>query len=147
MRRRAGISPAIVAIILAAGDLALVAPELPAGWFADRFGHRASLIVGSSVQVIGMLACWLGQGVPELIVAAVLVALGDAFRSGADEALLFGGGDVSGRRLASGSPVLTTLRRPRSASPATLDRSDLDRSVRGCEILGRLSHCKWETLL
>ena len=48
-----GISPAIVAAILAAGDLALVALELPAGWFADRFGHRASLIVGSSVQVAG----------------------------------------------------------------------------------------------
>ena len=84
-----GISPAIVAMILAAADVSLVALELPAGWFADRFGHRASLIVGSSVQVMGMLACWLGRGVPELIVAAVLVALGDAFRSGADEALLY----------------------------------------------------------
>ena len=84
-----GISPAIVAMILAAGDLALIALEVPAGWFADRFGHRASLIIGSSVQVMGMLACWLGQGIPELIVAAVLVAVGDAFRSGADEALLY----------------------------------------------------------
>jgi len=84
-----GISPAIVATILAAGDLALIGLELPAGWFADRFGHRASLIIGSFVQVLGMLACWLGQGVPELIAAAVLVALGDAFRSGADEALLY----------------------------------------------------------
>jgi len=84
-----GISPAIVAMILAAGDLALIALEVPAGWFADRFGHRASLIVGSSVQVLGMVACWLGQGVPELIAAAGLVALGDAFRSGADEALLY----------------------------------------------------------
>jgi MFS family permease len=84
-----GISPAVVAMILAAGDLALIALEVPAGWFADRFGHRASLIIGSSAQVLGMLACWLGQGVHELIAAAVLVALGDAFRSGADEALLY----------------------------------------------------------
>ena len=84
-----GISPAIVAMILAAGDLALIGLELPAGWFADRFGHRASLIIGSVAQVLGMLACWLGEGVPELIAAAILVALGDAFRSGADEALLY----------------------------------------------------------
>ena len=84
-----GISPAIVAVILAAGDLALVGLEIPAGWFADRFGHRASLIIGSCVQVLGMLACWLGRGVPELVLAAVLVALGDAFRSGADDALLY----------------------------------------------------------
>ena len=63
--------------------------EIPTGWFADRFGHRASLIIGSLVQVTGMLCCWLGQGVPALVVASVLVGLGDTFRSGADEALLY----------------------------------------------------------
>jgi MFS family permease len=83
-----GLSPTIVATILAAGDLALLGLEVPTGWFADRVGHRASLIVGSAVQVLGMLACWLGRGVPDLIVASLLVALGDAFRSGASEALL-----------------------------------------------------------
>ena len=64
-----GLSPAIVAAIMAAGDLALLGLEIPTGWFADRYGHRASLIVGSSIQVLGMLACWLGRGVPELIAA------------------------------------------------------------------------------
>jgi MFS family permease len=83
------VSPAAVAAILAAGDLVLVAFELPTGWFADRFGHRLSLIVGSSIQTIGMAWCWLGRGVPDLIIASVLVALGDAFRSGADQALLY----------------------------------------------------------
>jgi hypothetical protein len=82
-------SPAIVAAALAAGDLALVGLELPTGWFADRFGHRASLMVGSLVQVIGMVWCWLGEGVPGLVTASVLVALGDGFRSGADQALLY----------------------------------------------------------
>jgi MFS family permease len=81
--------PAIVAAVLAAGDLALMGLELPTGWFADRFGHRASLMTGSFVQVIGMLWCWLGEGVPGLVTASVLVALGDAFRSGADQALLY----------------------------------------------------------
>jgi Major Facilitator Superfamily len=84
-----GMSPALVAAILAAGDVALMALELPTGWFADRFGHRASLMLGSFVQIVGMLWCWLGEGVPGLITASVLVALGDAFRSGADEALLY----------------------------------------------------------
>src|SRR5262245_13825538 len=82
-------SPAVVAAILAAGDLALMCLELPTGWFADRWGHRASLIVGSSVQVLGMLCCWLGTGVPGLLTASVLVALGDGFRSGAEQALLY----------------------------------------------------------
>jgi MFS family permease len=83
------IPASIVAAILAAGDLAIVAFELPTGWFADRFGHRVSLIVGSCLQVAGMLLCWLGQGIPGLLAASVLVALGDGFRSGADEALLY----------------------------------------------------------
>ena len=82
-------SPAVVATILAAGDLAVMGLELPTGWFADRVGHRVSLIVGSSVQVAGMLWCWLGQGIPGLLTASVLIALGDSFRSGADQALLY----------------------------------------------------------
>jgi hypothetical protein len=82
-------SPAVVATVLAAGDLALMGLELPTGWFADRFGHRASLIVGSLVQVLGMLWCWLGEGMSGLVTASVLVALGDGFRSGADQALLY----------------------------------------------------------
>ena len=83
------LSPAVVAAILAAGDLALVAVELPTGWFADRYGHRTSLIIGSAVQAVGMLWCWLGSGVPALLTASVLIALGDGFRSGADQALLY----------------------------------------------------------
>jgi MFS family permease len=79
----------VVATTLAAGDLALVLLEIPTGWFADRLGHRTSLIAGSVVQVLGMLCCWLGRGVPGLITASVLVALGDALRSGADQALLY----------------------------------------------------------
>lgn len=80
---------AIVAGILAAGDLALTALEVPTGWVADRYGHRVSLIAGSALQVVGMLCCWLGQGIPGLLAASLIVALGDAFRSGADQALLY----------------------------------------------------------
>jgi hypothetical protein len=78
-----------VAVILALGDLTLMALEVPTGWFADKFGHRKSLIAGSAVQVAGMLLCWLGQGVPGILAASLLVGLADAFRSGADQALLY----------------------------------------------------------
>ena len=78
-----------LAVLLAVGDLALMALELPTGWFADKFGHRKSLIAGSAVQVVGMLLCWLGQGVLGVLAASLLVALGDALRSGADQALLY----------------------------------------------------------
>ena len=83
------VSPAAVATILAAGDIALTALEIPTGWLADRYGHRACLIAGSALQIVGMLCCWLGVGTPGLLAACLLVALGDAFRSGADQALLY----------------------------------------------------------
>jgi MFS family permease len=83
------ISAVAVATILAAGDFVLMTLEVPTGRFADRFGHRTSMILGSMVQVLGMLWCWLGQGMSGLLAASLLVALGDAFRSGADQAFLY----------------------------------------------------------
>jgi hypothetical protein len=82
-------SPALVAATMAAGDLLLMALEVPTGWFADRFGYRRSLILGSLLQVAGMICCWLANGVPGLVGACLLVAVADAFRSGADQALLY----------------------------------------------------------
>ena len=84
-----GFSPALVAAVLAAGDLCVFALEVPTGWVADRLGHRVSLIIGSFVQVGAMLAFWLAATAPALLAASLLVAVGDAFRSGADEALLY----------------------------------------------------------
>jgi fucose permease len=63
--------------------------EVPTGWVADRLGHRVSLIIGSFVQVCAMLVFWQAATPPALLAASLLVALGDAFRSGADEALLY----------------------------------------------------------
>ena len=77
------VAAASVALILAGGDLALTALEVPTGWLADRCGHRSSLLLGSLLQVAGMLICWLGSGVPGLLAASVVVAAGDAVRSGA----------------------------------------------------------------
>ena len=84
-----GFPPALVATVLAVGDLAVFALEVPTGWIADRLGHRRSLIIGSFVQACAMLAFWLAATAPALFAASLLVALGDAFRSGADEALLY----------------------------------------------------------
>ena len=82
-------SPALVAATMAAGDLLLMGLEIPTGWFADRFGNRRSLILGSLIQIAGMICCWLAEGIPGLVLACMLVAVGDAFRSGADQALLY----------------------------------------------------------
>jgi hypothetical protein len=81
--------PALVAATMAAGDLLLMGLEVPTGWFADKFGNRRSLLLGSFIQVAGMVCCWLADGIPGLLLACLLVSVGDAFRSGADQALLY----------------------------------------------------------
>jgi MFS family permease len=84
-----GVSPAMVAVGLVVGDLAVMLFEIPTGWVADRWGPRASLITGSVVQVVGMVACWLAPGISSVIGGTLVIALGDAFRSGADQALVY----------------------------------------------------------
>ena len=83
------VSVAAVAAILAAGDLFVTVLELPTGWLADRWGHRSSLITGSLLQIAGMLFAWLGNGIPGVLSSSLVIAAGDAFRSGADQALLY----------------------------------------------------------
>jgi len=84
-----GFAPALIASILAAGDVCVFALEVPTGWFADRFGYRLSLMIGSALQVCGMVAFWQAAAAPELLLASLLVAAGDTFRSGADQALFY----------------------------------------------------------
>jgi hypothetical protein len=83
------VSVAAVAAILAAGALFVTVLELPTGWLADRRGHRPSLIIGSLLQIAGMLFAWLGHGIPGVLASSLVIAAGDAFRSGADQALLY----------------------------------------------------------
>lgn len=73
---------------MALGDLVLALCQLPAGLFADRCGRRASMALGSLAQLAGILGLWLGKGLPVLTLASMAIGIGDAFRDGADEALL-----------------------------------------------------------
>jgi len=104
------VSVPAVAAILAAGDLALTVLEVPTGWLADRCGHRVSLIAGSLFQIAGMLFAWLAGGVAGMLASSLLIAGGDAFRSGADQALLYRScaavGDAAFQRIEARSRAL-----------------------------------------
>jgi predicted MFS family arabinose efflux permease len=84
-----GISPFAAAAAIAVGDLALLVLEVPTGVFADRLGARRSLLLGSACQVLGLALFWRAGSFPALMAAALAVALGDAFRHGADQALVY----------------------------------------------------------
>ncbi len=84
-----GISPVAATIALAAGDLALLVLDVPTGVFADRLGTRRSLLAGSACQVVGLVLFWQARSFVAVMIAALAIALGDAFRHGADQALVY----------------------------------------------------------
>jgi MFS family permease len=84
-----GISPFAAATAIAVGDVALLVLEVPTGIFADRLGARRSLLLGSASQVLGLVLFWRAASVVAVVAAVVAIALGDAFRHGADQALVY----------------------------------------------------------
>jgi MFS family permease len=80
-----GLDPVTISLIISLGEATLLFTELPTGWWADRFGLKRSLIFGSLLQMLGLALFWANR----YLAAAVIIALGDAFRHGADEALLY----------------------------------------------------------
>lgn len=89
LTQQKGLSPAATAMLLSLGELALLLVELPTGMWADRFGLRCSLMIGSAAQVAGLALLWKADGWWGLLAAGLAISLGDAFRHGADEALLY----------------------------------------------------------
>ena len=62
--------------------------ELPTGYFADKYGNKISLFVGSIFQIISLLLLANGNNMTIFIFAAIASGIGWAFISGADEAYI-----------------------------------------------------------
>lgn len=73
----------------AAYALALVILEVPSGYFADRFGRKTSIIIGSVFNVIGFTLYAAFQNFEQYVLANIIIGIGYAFISGADTALLY----------------------------------------------------------
>lgn len=66
-----------------------VAGEVPTGVFADRFGRRSSLFIGSLTTSAAFLVFGLADTIPLLVGSYALFAVGEVFMTGADNAFLF----------------------------------------------------------
>lgn len=84
-----GMSLTDIMVLQALFGAAVVILEFPTGYFADRVGYRASLLVGSAVWCVGWLVYALGETFGAIVVAEVVLGAGAAFVSGADRALLW----------------------------------------------------------
>jgi MFS family permease len=96
-RDQIGMSLTDVMLLQAVFSLAVVLFEFPSGYFADRMGYRKSLLVGTSLLMVGWLGYVFGASFGAIAVAEVVLGAGSAFMSGADRALLWVTLDATGR--------------------------------------------------
>ena len=67
----------------------IVVFEIPSGYFADRYGRRQSLIIGSIFSLAGAIIWSMSYGFASFLIGNFIWGLGLAFASGADTALLY----------------------------------------------------------
>jgi MFS family permease len=70
-------------------SLCMAAAQMPTGYIADRLGRKLSMILGGAGLMVGDLVYAQGNSFGDFLWAEVLMAVGLAFMSGADEALLY----------------------------------------------------------
>lgn len=92
-----GITLGQVVLFEAVFAAVVVVGEVPTGMVADRFGRRASLVLGSVAVVAAFLAFGLSPFLWMLLVAYTLFGLSETLFSGADSAMLFDSLKAAGR--------------------------------------------------
>lgn len=70
-------------------SVAIVALEIPSGYFADLWGRKSTLIFGSILGVIGFGVYSFTDGFWGFLVAELILGIGQSFISGSDSALLY----------------------------------------------------------
>lgn len=63
--------------------------EVPSGVFADRLGRKSTLIIGMMFCSAAMIVFAVATNFAQIMISQILFGVGNAFRSGADSALLF----------------------------------------------------------
>jgi EmrB/QacA subfamily drug resistance transporter len=98
-----GTSLASLSWVLNAYTIVFAAVLVPAGRWADRVGRRRIFVVGLIGFTAGSALCGLSPGVPELIVARLIQAIGAGLMVPASLSLLLANVPASGRAKAIGT--------------------------------------------
>ncbi len=70
-------------------SVAIVIIEIPSGYFADIWGRKSTLIIGSFLGVIGFGIYSVTYGFWGFLIAELTLGIGQSFISGSDSALLY----------------------------------------------------------
>lgn len=89
LQHQRGLSLAEVALLDAPFFLIQVAAEIPTGALADRFGRKASLLVGAGITTIGVFVFGIADSYGLILISYTFWGIGATLQSGADQAFLF----------------------------------------------------------
>jgi len=67
----------------------LVLFEIPSGYFADLYGRKKSLIIGSLLDFLGMTIFIFSSSFEGFFIGEIILGIGSSFCSGAEEALIY----------------------------------------------------------
>ncbi len=84
-----GISYVEIGILYSAREIAILTMEIPSGVISDALGRRKTLIGSFFVYIISFIVFYFSQNYITLLVAMILFAFADAFRSGVHKAMIF----------------------------------------------------------
>ena len=84
-----GLSLESVFLLQGIYSVAVVAIEIPSGYFADVWGRKNTLIIGSILGTIGFIIYSLSSGFWPFLIAELILGIGQSFISGSDSALLY----------------------------------------------------------
>ena len=84
-----GLSLTQVMLLQSIFALAVMALELPSGYFADRLGRKRAILASAGLGLLGVLIYMTGDRFSQFVVAELVFALGIALLSGADSALFY----------------------------------------------------------
>jgi MFS family permease len=87
--RQNGLSMTQIMMLQAGFSLSTVVLEIPTGYFADVWGRKHTLIVGALLCFAGWTTYSFSYGFWGLLVAELIMGIGQSFISGTDSALLY----------------------------------------------------------
>ena len=76
-------------IVQGSYSLSIVVFEIPSGYFADLWGRKTTLIIGTVCGTLGYVLYSFTNGFWGFLVAELILGIGESFVSGADSALLY----------------------------------------------------------
>jgi MFS family permease len=92
-----GLSIAQVILIQIIFAIAMSFMEVPSGYFADKWGRKTSIIIGSVLSFLGFFGYIFADSFWEFLVVEIVLGIGMSFLSGADSALLYDSLKEAGR--------------------------------------------------